>query len=394
LGRKLETLREQRGLPGNVFFHLAAPPRFFPTIVDGLAASELARERDGWRRLVIEKPFGRDESSAAELERTVQSSFDEQQVYRIDHYLGKETVQNVLVFRFANPGFEPIWNRNYIDHVQITAAEDSGIRGRGKFYETTGVVRDMVQNHLLQLVCTVAIEPPLRFDARGLRNETLKVLDAIRPLDVVNDCVVGQYGRGERAGEVAVGYREEEDVSADSTTPTFTALKLEIDNWRWSGVPFYLRTGKRLARKLTEIVIQFKPTPHSMFEWEDGSPRASEIAFRLGPDEGIIHSFLGKQPGPRLCVRPVRMNFLYADAFGVDEPPSAYAWLLLDVMRGDQTLFARADWIRRAWSIVDPLVRRCEAHPPSDLPNYRAGSWGPTAAEDLVARDGRVWKAI
>jgi glucose-6-phosphate 1-dehydrogenase len=391
---KLKTLREKHDLPDNVFFHLAAPPSFFPTIVDGLAGSGLAREQGGWRRLVIEKPFGRDESSAAELECAVQRSFDEKQVYRIDHFLGKETVQNLLVFRFANPSFEPVWNRNYIDHVQITAAEDGGIRGRGKFYETTGVMRDMVQNHLLQLLCTVAIEPPLRFDANGLRNETIKVLEAIRPPDVANDCVAGQYGSGEIDGERLPGYREEEDVEDDSKTATFTALKLEVDNWRWSGVPFYLRTGKRLARKLTEIVIHFKPTPHSMFGWDDGAPRSSGIAFRLAPEEGIVQSFLGKQPGPGLCIRPVRMNFCYADAFGVEEPPSAYAWLLLDVMRGDQTLFARADWIRRAWSIVDPLVEHWERRPPADLPNYRAGSWGPAAADDLIARDGRTWKAI
>jgi glucose-6-phosphate 1-dehydrogenase len=237
---KLATLQEKLGLPDNVFFHLSAPPGLFPKIVDALAESELSREKQGWRRLVIEKPFGRDEESAADLEHAVQRRFSEQQVYRIDHYLGKETVQNTLVFRFANPSFEPVWNRNYVDHVQITAAEDSGIRARGKFYEATGVVRDMVQNHLLQLLCTVAIEPPSRFDPSALRNETLKVLEAIRPLDVANDCVAGQYG----ASKEARGYRDENDVSEDSKTPTFTALKLGVDNWRWSGVPFYLRTGK------------------------------------------------------------------------------------------------------------------------------------------------------
>lgn len=394
LREKLASIRKERGVPDNVFFHLAAPPRFFPMIVEGLAESRLAREDSGWRRLVIEKPFGRDESSATELERTVERFFGEKQVYRIDHFLGKETVQNMLVFRFANPAFEPIWNRNYIDHVQITAAEDSGIRGRGNFYDATGVVRDMVQNHLLQLLCAIAIEPPARFDGSGLRNETVKVLDAIRPLDVANDCVAGQYGSGDN-GQPIDAYRSEENVPEDSQTPTFAALKLEIDNWRWSGVPFYLRTGKRLARKLTEIMIHFKPTPHSMFEGAgDDLARASEIAFRLQPAEGIIHSFLGKQPGPGLCIRPVRMNFLYADAFGVQEPPSAYAWLLLDVMQGDQTLFARADWIRRAWSIVDPLVRHWEGHPPADFPNYSAGSWGPPAADELLARDGRTWNAV
>lgn len=393
LGKKLSALRKERDLPDNVFFHLAAPPRFFPMIVEGLADSGLAREEGGWRRLVIEKPFGRDESSATDLERTVERFFGEEQVYRIDHFLGKETVQNILVFRFANPAFEPIWNRNYIDHVQITAAEDSGIRGRGKFYEATGVVRDMVQNHLLQLLCMIAIEPPARFDGNGLRNETVKVLDAIRPFDVAKDCVAGQYGQGEN-GEPIPAYRSEENVPGDSETATFAALKLEIDNWRWSGVPFYLRTGKRLARKLTEIMIHFKPTPHSMFDENGSTARASEIAFRLQPEEGIIHSFLGKQPGPGLCIRPVRMKFLYADAFGVEKPPSAYAWLLLDVMQGDQTLFARADWIRRAWSIVDPLVRHWERHPPADFPNYRAGSWGPAEADELLACSGRTWNTI
>ncbi|MEJ2205034.1 MAG: glucose-6-phosphate dehydrogenase [Gemmatimonadota bacterium] len=395
LAARVREVREERGIPDNVFFHMAAPPSFFETIVRGLDGSGLARSTDGWRRIVIEKPFGEDRASAEELDREVRAVFEEKQVYRIDHYLGKETVQNMLVFRFANPGFEPIWNRNFVDHVQITAAEDVGVGTRGAFYERTGIVRDMVQNHLLQLLCLTAIEPPVGFEADSVRAETVKVLDglAVTPFDPKEDAVRGQYGPGTVDGVKVAGYREE--VEAASTTPTFAAVRLTLDNWRWAGVPFYLRTGKRLHQKRTQVTVHFRPTPHFMFP---GMKRedlgANVLAFRLQPEEGIIHRFLAKRPGPEVSLTPVTMDFAYADAFGVKEPPRAYAWLLMDVMQGDQHLFARADWIEKAWSLVDPLVDHWADTPPEDFPNYAAGTRGPDAAEELLARDGRRWSEL
>jgi glucose-6-phosphate 1-dehydrogenase len=346
---------------------------------------------------VIEKPFGQDRRSARLLDQELRAVFGEEQIYRIDHFLGKETVQNMLVFRFANPGFEPIWNRNYIDHVQITVAEDIGIGTRASFYEQTGVVRDMMQNHLLQLLCMTAMEPPVRYDADSLRDETAKVLDAVAatPVDVHNEAVRGQYGAGAMHGRAVPGYREEAGVPAGSATATFAAIKLALDSWRWAGVPFYLRTGKRMTRKLTEVAIQFRPTPHLMFPIEpDRTSHRSALVFELQPTEGIIQTLAAKQPGPDLAIRTVKMNFGYAEAFGVQEPPRAYAWLLLDAMQGDQTLFARSDWIDKAWQIVDPIVDRWTSEPPDRFPNYAAGAAGPSAAEDLLRRDGRAWRPL
>jgi glucose-6-phosphate 1-dehydrogenase len=353
----------------------------------------LSTSPEGWRRLVIEKPFGEDRASARELHEQLAEGFDEDQIYRIDHFLGKETVQNMLVFRFANPSFEPIWSNRFIDHVQITVAEDIGIGTRAAFYESTGVVRDMIQNHLLQLLCMTAVEPPVHFDARSLRDETVKVLQAIRP-PKREACIFGQYGPGLGQGEKVQGYRSEDDVPDDSTTATFAALKLEVDNWRWSGVPFYLRTGKRMARKLTEVAVHFKPTPHLMFDLEEGEPvHRSILVFRLQPEEGILQTFVAKQPGPHICLTPVTARFLYADAFDVQEPPRAYAWLILDVMEGEQTLFAREDWVDQAWAIVDPVVEMSESVG-EDFPNYEAGTWGPAASVELLARDGRSWRTL
>ncbi len=392
LAREIERVRSTFAIPGNVLFHMAVPPALFSTIADRLGASGLARSEDGWRRLVVEKPFGRDRASARDLDRQLQRVFGEDEIYRIDHFLGKETVQNMLVFRFANPSFEPVWNRNYIDHVQITVAEDIGIGTRAAFYEQTGVVRDMVQNHLLQLLCMTAMEPPGSFDASSLRNETVKVLEAVT---VASGAVRGQYKPGVVAGQRLAGYRQEAGVPPDSNTTTYAALKLTLDNWRWADVPFYLRTGKRLARKLSEVAIQFKPTPHLMFSGPGSRPdHNSVLVFELQPDEGIVQTVAAKQPGPDLAIGPVTMHFRYAEAFGVEEPPRAYAWLLLDVMQGDQTLFARADWVDQAWQIIDPIVARWTSDPAPDFPNYPAGSAGPVAADELMQRDGRHWRPL
>jgi glucose-6-phosphate 1-dehydrogenase len=393
LAGRVGEIRRDADLPDNVFFHLAAPPSFFGTIAGKLETVGLSRGGSGWRRLVVEKPFGEDRDSARALHRSLEAVFDEDQIYRIDHFLGKETVQNMLVFRFANPGFEPVWNHRFIDHVQITVAEQLGIGIRGSFYEKTGVVRDMIQNHLLQLLCMTAMEPPVAYEPQTLRDETVKVLRAIRPPPPA-DCVCGQYGAGSIDGEAVVGYREEDKVAAVSTTSTFAAMKLEVGNWRWSGVPFYLRTGKRLASTLTEVAVYFKPTPHRMFPLRDGRPHHRNVlTFRLQPEEGIVQRFIAKQPGSEVCLTPVTSRFLYADAFGIDSPPRAYAWLLLDVIEGDQTLFTRQDWIEQAWSIVDPVVSRLAEHPPEGFPNYAAGSWGPPAAAELLESDGRHWKS-
>jgi glucose-6-phosphate 1-dehydrogenase len=397
LTAEIDRVQSLFGIPGNVLFHMAVPAALFGTIAGRLGASGLAKSDHGWRRLVVEKPFGKDRTSAHDLDRRLQEVFGEDQIYRIDHFLGKETVQNMLVFRFANPSFEPVWNRNYIDHVQITAAEDIGIGTRAAFYEHTGVVRDMVQNHLLQLLCMTAMEPPVSLDASSLRNETVKVLEAVTvvPVDVEGGAARGQYGPGDVAGQRVRGYRQEDGVRADSGTPTFAAIKLTLDNWRWADVPFYLRTGKRLARRLTEVAIHFKPTPHLMFRGLGSRPRHTDVlVFEVQPDEGIVQTLAAKQPGPDLAVRTVTMNFRYAEAFGIEDPPRAYAWLLLDVMQGDQTLFARADWIDKAWQIVDPIVERWASERPANIPNYPAGSAGPAAADHVMQRDGRQWRLL
>jgi glucose-6-phosphate 1-dehydrogenase len=395
LRAKIDEVQAERHLPDNILFHCATPPRLYGEIVQKLDAASLLASDDGWRRIIIEKPFGYDEASAHELDRQLLAVIAEEQLYRVDHYLGKETVQNMLVFRFANPGFEPIWNRNYIDHIQITAAEDEGIDTRAGYYDNTGVVRDMIQNHLLQLLCMTAMEPPVSYNGTSLRHETFKILQAVRPVDCGVDWVLGQYGPGRLAGREVHAYRDEEGVRETSTTPTFAALRLRLGNWRWDGVPFYLRTGKRLPRKLTEIAVHFKPTPHLMFPIDDTQGlQHNTLTFRLQPDEGILHTFLAKQPGPGICLQPVTMTFRYDTDFSIETLPSAYEWLLLDAMHGDQTLFPRSDWIYKAWSIVDPIVQQWEAEPPRDLPNYAAGSWGPAAAEVLLRRDGRTWYVI
>lgn len=392
LREKIRKIQSELNIPDHLLFHLATPPHFYSAIIHRLDPASLARSEKGWRRVVIEKPFGEDQKTARDLDEDIHAVFQEQQVFRVDHFLGKETVQNMLVFRFANPGFEPIWNRKYIDNVQITVSEEIGIGTRGNFYEKTGVLRDMVQNHLLQLLCMTALEPPGNYDASSLRTETIKVLESICSIDIESECVLGQYNAGIIRGQQVRAYREEENVAKDSRVPTFAALRLMLDNWRWSDVPFYLRSGKRMNRKLTEVTIEFKATPHLMFPVDKKERmHRNVLTFRLQPDEGIIHTFLAKQPGAELRLCPVNLRFLYNTAFGIDEPPSAYQWLLFDALRNDQTLFPRADWIYKAWSIIDPIVEKWESEPWLDVPSYSSGSWGPALADELIRKDGRNW---
>ena len=396
LAAQLDELDEQRGTRGNRLFYLATQPSQFAEIVAELGRVGLDHERHdgGWRRVVIEKPFGHDLQSAQKLNRDVNRVFREAQVYRIDHYLGKETVRNLLVFRFGNSLFEPIWNRRYVDHVQITVAESLGIENRGAFYEETGAVRDVVQNHLLQLVSLVAMEPPATFQADALRDEKVKVLRAITTdAKEARDVVRGQYGPGWVAASQVPGYRDETDVDGQSETETFVAAKLLIDDWRWSGVPFYVRTGKRMPKRATEIAIQFREVPHRLFASAATEPDPNLLAIRIQPDEGIMLRFGAKVPGLGLDVRSVTMDFTYGSAFSVDSP-DAYETLILDALQGDASLFTRADEVEHAWAIVDPIIASWVDSPPPAFPNYEAGSWGPVASDELLAREGRRWRRI
>ncbi len=392
LKKKIEELQKDLDLPDNILFHLSTAPSFYSTIVEKLGESGLAKSDGGWRRVIIEKPFGTDEKSARELDKEIHKVFDEKQIFRIDHFLGKETVQNMVVFRFANPGFEPIWNRNYIDNIQITVAEDIGIGSRAGFYEKTGIVRDMIQNHLFELLCMTAIDPPVNYDGESLRSETLKVLNSICKINIDEDVVLGQYDSGKVHGKQVNAYREEKNVAKKSTTPTYAAIRLTLDNWRWAGVPVYLRTGKRMKEKLSEITIKFKPTPHLMFPINvEDEKKHNLLTFRLQPNEGIIYTFTAKQPGAELKLRPVNLNFRYDRAFGIKEPPSSYQWLIRDAMQGDQTLFPHAEWIYKSWQIVDPIIKKWESEPWIDMPNYKAGSWGPKDADKLMKKNDNEW---
>jgi len=395
LAARLDTLDAEHGTRGNHLFYLATQPSQFAEIVAQLGRVGLDHETHdgGWRRVVIEKPFGRDLESAKKLNREVGKVFRESQVYRIDHYLGKETVRNLLVFRFGNGIFEPLWNRRYVDHVQITVAESIGIESRGAFYEQTGASRDVLQNHLLQVVSLVAMEPPATFQANALRDEKVKVLRAIRiaPADVPTNVVRGQYGPGWVAATQVPGYRQEHDVDPESETETFVAARFMIDDWRWSGVPFYVRTGKRLPKRATEIAIQYREVPHRLFKDEGVEPDANLLAIRIQPDEGIMLRFGAKVPGLGLDVRSVTMDFTYGSAFSVDSP-DAYETLILDALQGDASLFTRADEVEEAWGIVDPIIESWLTSGPPDVPNYDAGTWGPPAADELLARDGRRWR--
>ncbi len=394
----LATVDSERGTGGNYLYYLATASNFFSLIVQQLGKVELTSEEQGhWRRVIIEKPFGHDLDSARTLNQNLGSVLNESQIYRIDHYLGKETVQNILVFRFGNGLFEPVWNRNYIDHVQITVAETVGVEGRGSFYEGTGALRDMVQNHMFQLLAMTAMEPPLSFEASALRDEKSKLLQAIEPLSkeqVLSQTVRGQYGEGTVNGKHMSAYRFEPRVAPDSTTETYAALKLTIDNWRWAGVPFYLRTGKALPQRVSEISIQFKQVPHLMFRQTSVERLAPNVlVMHIQPDEGISLQFGAKVPGPAICMDGVEMDFHYADYFGMT-PSTGYETLLYDCMIGDATLFQRADNVEIGWSVVQPILDVWKASPPEEFPNYTAGTWGPKEARSLLARDGRHWREI
>jgi len=403
----LDELDRTKHTAGNRIFYLATPPSLFPVIIEQLGAAGLNEgglagtpeehgENRGWTRVVVEKPFGSDLESARSLNAAVRAVFDEHQVYRIDHYLAKETVQNILVFRFANGIFEPIWNRRYIDHVQITASETLGVEHRGAYYEEAGALRDMIQNHLLQLVTMTAMEPPVAFDADAVRDEKAKVLHAVRPIPVerVDQFAVrGQYVQGTVDGQVVPGYRQEERVAPDSTTETYAAVKFLIDNWRWQGVPFYVRTGKRLPRHVTEIAIQFKRPPYLLFRETDipgGRVPPNVLVMRIQPEEGLALSIEAKVPGPAIRLQPVAMDFSYGS--GLEELPfSAYETLLLDCMVGDQTLFNRDDQVEEAWRVVNPILESWYGAKRTVMV-YEAGTWGPEAADTLVANDGHVWR--
>ena len=383
----LSGLERAGGGAANRLYYLATPPHVYADIVQRLGAAGMVDRRAGWRRVIIEKPFGSDLASARDLNHLLHQVLAEEQIYRIDHYLGKETVQNVLVFRFANSIFEPLWNRNYIDHVQVTVAETVGVEHRGPFYDQVGVVRDMIQNHLMQVVAMAAMEPPSSFDPEALRDERAKLLRAVRsfrPEDVALNTVRAQYA----------GYRAEPGVASDSCTPTFAALRLAIDNWRWQGVPFYLRSGKCLAGKVTSIIIQFKSVPHVMFPLPPGkSIRPNTLSIWLQPDEGMHLQFEVKIPGTLAEMRSVDMDFHYAESFGLNAIPEAYERLLLDALQGDPSLYTRADAIELAWGLVDPILQGWEQSGAPPVLNYAPGTWGPAEAEALLARDGRSWLA-
>lgn len=394
----LAKLDKTAGTAGNYLFYLAVADRFFAPAVAKLGASGLAAEKDGqWRRVVIEKPFGHDLASAKALNAQILKTLQEHQIYRIDHFLGKETVQNIMALRFANGLFEPLWNRHQIDHVQITVAETVGVEHRGKFYEKTGALRDMVPNHVLQLLAMTAMEPPISFDADAVRAKKTEVLQAIKPIDraqALRDTVRGQYDSGTLLGQKVLPYRQEPDVSPHSTMETFVAWKLSIDNWRWAGVPFYLRTGKRMKRRSTEIAIRFHQAPYSLFRGTRvAQMHPNWMILRIQPDEGIALEFAAKHPGPTVKLNTVSMDFAY-ESFFKTAPNTGYETLLYDCMIGDATLFQRADNVEGGWQAVQPILDAWAETAPKDFPNYVAGGNGPAAADELLARDGRVWRPL
>ena len=392
----LAKIDQDHSTHGNYFYYLATSPEYFGPIVEQLGENGLlAEDSQHWRRVIIEKPFGHDLETAKELNKQLLKVADERQIYRIDHYLGKETVQNILAFRFANGIFEPIWNRRYIDHIQISVAETVGVEQRGGYYDNAGALRDMVPNHIMQLITLTAMEPPVSFKADAVRDEQSKILHAIQPLsseDVLSKTVRGQYGEGVMNGQRVPAYRSEPGVPPDSRTETFVAMKLQIDNWRWADVPFYLRTGKRLSARTTSVVIQFRRAPFVLFRdtpVEHLMP--NQLVLHIQPEEGISLRFAAKAPGPVMRLGGVDMNFEYADYFG-QQPSTGYERLLHDCMIGDATLFQRADMVEAGWSVVSPVMDVWQALPPRNFPNYAAGTWGPKEADELLERDGRRWR--
>jgi glucose-6-phosphate 1-dehydrogenase len=398
LAKALAEADKNQHTQGNYFFYLATSPAFFSTIVEQLGNAQLSIEQGGsWRRIVFEKPFGHDLESAKQLNQQLKKDLGEHQIFRIDHYLGKETVQNILVFRFSNGIFEPIWNHRFVDHIQITVAETVGVEKRGGYFDMAGTLRDMVPNHLFQLLSLTTMEPPISFNSESVHDEQSKILHAVQPLspeDVLHNTVRGQYGEGEIDGERVPAYRSESGVPPDSKTETYVALRLMIDNWRWAGVPFYLRTGKRLATRHTEIAIQFKRAPFILFrDTPVNSLKPNQLVIHIAPDEGISMRFGAKVPGPQVKVGSVEMDFNYTDYFGTTAN-TGYEILLYDGMTGDQTLFQRADMVEAGWRVVDPVLDLWKALPARNFPNYAAGSWGPKEADEIIMREGRHWRKI
>jgi glucose-6-phosphate 1-dehydrogenase len=394
LRRRLAEIETARATAGNVLFYLSTAPSQYEPAVSGLGAAGLNRAESGaWRRLIIEKPFGHDQASARALNAHVQKVFDEECVYRIDHYLGKETVQNILAFRFGNGIFEPLWNRRYVNHVQVTAAESIGVEGRGGYYQQAGALRDMIQNHLLQVLATIAMEPPAEYAAGAVRDERAKLLKSIRrirPGDVARQAVKGQYGPARVGGAEVAGFRQEPGVDPAAQTDTYAALTLEVENWRWAGVPFYIRSGKRLPKRVTDIAIQFNRAPLSVFGGEEGREFPNLLVLRIQPEEGISLRFFSKLPGTGMKLRPVTMDFNYGASFGA-RTPTAYETLLLDALEGDATLYTRQDMVEASWAVVQPVLD-VWAETKFDLPNYPAGTWGPAAAGEMLAARGHFWR--
>jgi len=398
LAQRLDEIDAMRDTRGNRLFYLAVAPDQFFVVLEQIKAAGLNRAPEGsWARVVVEKPFGRDLPSACALNEAVSRTFSERETYRIDHFLGKETAQNIMVLRFANAIFEPLWNNHSVDHVQITASESLGVEGRGPYYETAGALRDMVQNHLLQLLCLVAMEPPTDLTADSVRDEKVKVIRSLRPIagsDVALNTVRGQYAAGAINGKSVAGYRAEERVNPASTTETYAALKIAVDNWRWAGVPFYMRVGKRLPKNGTEIALVFKSAPAVLFNGQNDTPRQNVLVIRIQPDEGISLRMQCKMPGGLLRIEPVKMDFHYGTSFG-KASPEAYERLLLDAMSGDATLFARRDEVEGAWRFIDPIEQAWhDSDRPPRLFEYPAGTWGPPEADELLARDGRAWRRL
>jgi glucose-6-phosphate 1-dehydrogenase len=397
LAARLEQMTTREGASANHLFYCATPPSIAAALVGGLGAAGLASEQKGWSRIVIEKPFGRDLDSARALNAVIARVFDEHQVYRIDHYLGKETVQNILVFRFGNSLFEPVWNRNYIDFVEITAAETLGVGQRGSYYEEAGARRDMMANHLLQLLALTAMEPPVAFDADSVRDSKVQVLRSIHPMtpeEVTLRTARGQYGAGEIDGESVQAYRDEKNVASNSLIETYAAVEFRVENWRWGGVPFYARTGKRLARSISEIAVHLKRTPQALFaRTPEDMIEPNVIVIRIQPNEGIIVTFAAKHPGAEMKTATVHMDFCYQTAFGV-RLPSAYETLLLDLLQGDATLFIRHDEVEAQWRLITPIGEAWAEQNPPEFPDYEAGSEGPASSYELVARNGHSWRPL